>query len=69
MWGGVQQVKVIKKQKLPVKKQISHGDINYSIENTVNNTVLTLYGDRWQADLSRGSFHSICKYRITTTYA
>ena len=41
----------IKKYKLPVIKQISHEDVRYSIGNTVNNIVITLYGDRWLLDL------------------
>ena len=27
--------------------KISHGDITYSIGNTANNIVITLYSDRW----------------------
>ena len=33
---------------LPVIKEISHEDEKYSLENIVNNTVITLYSDRWQ---------------------
>lgn len=31
---------------LQVTKLISHGDAMYSTDNTVNNTVITLHGDR-----------------------
>ena len=37
----------------------SHGDVKYSIGNTVNNTVMTLYGVRWVLDLLGWS---LCKY-------
>ena len=43
-------LKWIKKYKLPVIKQISHRDVMYSTGNTVNNTVITLYADRWLLD-------------------
>ena len=29
------------------KKTVSHEDVMYSIENIVNNIVITLNGDRW----------------------
>ena len=38
--------------KPPILKEISHGDVKYSIRNMVNNTVITLYGNRWLLDLS-----------------
>ena len=30
---------------------MSHGDEMYRMENVVNNTMVTLYGDRWYLDL------------------
>ena len=32
--------------------QNSHGDVKYSIENSVDNILITLYGVRWVEDLS-----------------
>ena len=32
--------------------QNSHGDVKYSIGNTVNNILITMYGVRWVQDLS-----------------
>ena len=32
--------------------QNSHRDVNYSIENVVNNTVITVYGARWVLEIS-----------------
>ena len=44
----VKWVKGIKKYKLPVIK--SHRDAKYSIENIVDNIVMTMYGVRWVPD-------------------
>lgn len=41
--GGMKQVKGITRHKLAVT---GHGDVIYSIGNTVNNTAITLYGRR-----------------------
>ena len=41
-----------KGHKFPVTKYMSHEYEVYRIENTVNNNVITLYGDREQLDLS-----------------
>ena len=30
-----------------LQNKLSHGDVMYSIGNTVSNIVITLYGDRW----------------------
>ena len=37
----------IKRYKLPVTKQVNHGNEVYIKGNVVNNTVKSLYGDRW----------------------
>ena len=46
-WEGGQ----IKRYTLSVIKQRCHGDVIYSIGNTVNNIVITLNGDRCLLDL------------------
>ena len=33
--------------------QNSHGDVKYSIGNTVNNILMTTYGARWVLEISR----------------
>ena len=35
------------KHKIPVKKEKSQRNEMYSVRNTVNNNVISLYGDRW----------------------
>ena len=40
-------VKEIKRYRLPVAKYMSHGDERYSLGNTVNDKVISLYDDRW----------------------
>ena len=45
--NGQENSNKIKRYKLPVIKQVSHGDEKYSTRNIVNNTVQTLYGDGW----------------------
>ena len=47
MGEGVKQVRVIKRYKLSVTKQMSHKDEMYSVGNTVNDNVISLSGDRW----------------------
>ena len=42
----------MKRQKFLVTKYMSHEYEVYRIENTVNNNVITLYGNRGQLDLS-----------------
>ena len=42
----------MKGHKFPDTKYMSHEYEVYRIENTVNNNVITLYGDREQLDLS-----------------
>ena len=44
--GREAKAKVIKRYKLPVIKQRSHRDEKYSIENTVDYIVVTLYAER-----------------------
>ena len=44
------KVEGIKKYKLVVTN--SHRDVKYSIRNTVNNILITMYGVRWILDLS-----------------
>lgn len=46
-----EKVKGNMKSKFPGIKQISHGDVMYSIGNIVNNIVITMYGVRWVLDL------------------
>lgn len=46
-----EKVKGNKRYEFPVIKEISHGDIMYSIGNIVHNTLVTLYGDGWLLDL------------------
>ena len=41
--------------------QSSHGDVNYSVGNIVNNIVVTMYGARWILEISGGT---LCKYMI-----
>ena len=41
--GGRKYVNEIKSCKLPVMKYVSHKDVMYSIGNTVNSIVITLY--------------------------
>lgn len=41
-----------------MKKEVSHRDQRYSIGNTVNNTEITLYGDKGQLPLS-WTFHNV----------
>lgn len=50
------------------KKKISHGDVMQGMGNIVNNTAITVEGDRWYLDLRWGSFHNIQKYQITMKY-
>lgn len=38
--------------KLAVIKGVSHGDVMYGGGNTVGNTAVTVYDDRWLLDLS-----------------
>lgn len=38
---------------------MSHGDEMYRIEKTINNTVKTLYGDKWYLDLLWYSFCNV----------
>ena len=45
--GWPKYIKEIKRYHCPVIKQIRQGDRKYSMGNTVNNTVIMLYGDRW----------------------
>ena len=33
-----------------ISYNISHGDVKYSIGNRVDNTIITMYGDRWLLD-------------------
>lgn len=42
-----EQNRGIRGYKLPIIKQISHGDVTYSLENIVNNIVLILCGGRY----------------------
>lgn len=51
------KVKENRRYKLPVVKQISFEDIMYSLEKTVDSTVITLHSDRWALD----SWRSHCK--------
>ena len=37
----------IKRYKLSVTKQMSHGGEMYSVGNIVNNNIILLYGDRY----------------------
>ena len=37
----------IKRYKISIITEISHRDVIYSIGNIVNNTIITLCGDRW----------------------
>ena len=44
---------------------ISSWDVKYSIENIINNTVITMYGARWVLEISWGI---VCKvYDCLTT--
>ena len=45
--GWAKEIKRIKRNKLPALKEVKPGDIVYSIENTISNTIITLQGDRW----------------------
>ena len=45
--GWAKEIKRIKSNKLPALKEVKPGDIVYSIENTISNTIITLQGDRW----------------------
>ena len=38
------------------KLQNSHGDTKYSIENTVNNSMITMCGARWALEISGEHF-------------
>lgn len=44
----------------------SHGNVNYSIGNTVNNTIITMYGARAVDLLGRDPFFKLYKYKTTT---
>lgn len=44
---GVQQVREIKRHKLPVTKLMSHIDEMYRMKNIVNYIIILLYDDRW----------------------
>lgn len=44
-------MKVSNRYKLPDARYASHRDGKHSVGNTVNNVVITFYGDRWQLHL------------------
>ena len=64
----VKQMKEIKKYKLPVMKHISHRDEKYNIGNTINNILITLYGDRvttlQMVSLYGNGWQALYKYRL-----
>ena len=43
----VKEAMRIKRHKLPVTKSVSHEHEVYSMGNIVNNSVVSLYSDRW----------------------
>ena len=50
----------IKESLETINYAISHKDAVHNIKDIVNNTVITLYGDRWCSDLTWRSFHNAC---------
>ena len=34
-----------------ISYKISHGDVKYSIGNSIDNTVITIYSDMWLLDI------------------
>ena len=48
--------------------KIVTGHVKYSIGNTVNNMVITVYGIRWIVDLSGGSLRKLYKCLTTILY-
>lgn len=51
------------KSKLPVIKLTSHKGVEYIIR-TINNVIITLYGDKWLTTLIVGSTHTIYTHNI-----
>ena len=49
IWAG--WVKGSRRYRFPVIEGISYRDRRHSIGNIVNDTVIVLYGDRWQLPL------------------
>ena len=66
--GWVKEVEGIERCQLSVIKGISHRERKYSIGDTVNNIIITVYGDRWQDDLPWWSFHNVDRCQITLLY-
>lgn len=46
----------------------SHGDVKYTIGNTVSNTIIIMYGAGCILELSGGSLHKVYKCLTTTLY-
>ena len=59
MWGWVKKGKACRNTNWQL--QNSHGDVKYSIENIVNNIVITVCGARGVLDLSGEHFISYIK--------
>ena len=38
--------------RLSILKQVSHRGVTHSLGNIINNTVVTVYGDRWEVNLT-----------------
>ena len=49
--GWVKQVKGIQKYKPPATEQMSNQDVMFTTSNTVDNTVINMYGDIWLKNL------------------
>ena len=49
--------------------QGSREDVKHGTGNTVNNTVITMFGERWVLDLSGVSLHKLHKYLTTMLYS
>ena len=69
--GGMREDWMKKVKRLRSTKwqlQNSHGDVKYSVENTVINVVITVYGARWVwvVEILGGSLCKIYDYLTTT---
>ena len=67
--GGLSEKdKGIKKYKLVVIVQNSHGDANYSTGNIANNIVITIYGTRWILKLPGETLCKVCDCLTTRLF-
>ena len=62
-FGGYEKVKGLISTNLLL--QNNHRGVKYSIGNTVNNVVTTMYGAKWVLHLSEWSLHKLCKCLTT----